>query len=330
MNIFEVCLTNYCNFKCSYCISDPTRGCDKFSQPLKLDNNGDLLLHSPKLSEEEILKRDILLKLHGQKALDEYIQSEHDKWFKTKDEKHDYSDWLNFDALIDFVRTKLSTDWLINLTGGEPLYYPKIENLITELAKTHKILLTTNLSLIRSKPQLLDISRDKLFFRVGYHPEFRNTSTFVECIKYLIDNNFKYIINYVIHPSYYEDSIKYKEHLRILKDNKFLFEVTPFEGKWKDKTYPTKFSERSELETKLFSINTKFEADYSPMGMKFMICEPNGDIYECQGKNEKLGQIYTKELEHKLVSHSLCFLTKGCPTLKSANMYLKVFLNDKI
>ena len=140
----------------------------------------------------------------------------------------------------------------------------------------------------------------------------------------LINNNeFKYIINYVIHPSYYEESTKYKDHLKILKDNKFLFEVTPFEGKWNDKQYPTGILKRSELENKLFSINTKYEADSSPMGLNFLICEPNGDIYECQGKSKKLGQVYENKLSKELIGHSLCFLTKGCPTLKSTNMYLK-------
>lgn len=330
MNIFEVCLTNYCNFKCTYCISDHTRGCDKFSQPLKLNEDGTLKLHSPGLTNEEIKKRDNILKKEGQLALDEYVKSEQEKWEATKEEKHDYGDWLDTESLLKFIRSNLDDTWLINLTGGEPLYYPKIEDFILELTKTHKVLLTTNLSLVRSKPKLLEISRNSLFFRVGYHPEFRNVDTFVECMKYLVDNNFKYLINYVAHPEYYEESEKYKEHLRLLKDNKFTYEVTPFEGKWNNTSYPRTVGNRTELEKKMFNINQRFEAIESKMGTNFLICEPSGKIYECQGRQEQLGDVYSGELSFKKIYHSMCFMTKGCPTLKSANMYLKVFLNTSI
>ena len=331
MNIFEVCITNYCNFKCSYCISDPTRGCDKFSEPLKLNSEGELKLHNKDLTEDEKKKRKIILQTQGQVALDKYVQSEHDKWFATKDEKHDYTDWLNFDSLISFIKTNLDDSWLINLTGGEPLYYPKVEKLILELVKTHKVLLTTNLSLIRSKSELLSVPRDRLFFRVGYHPEFRSLDAFKLSMDYVIENNFKYIVNYVAHPSYYEDnSPKLKEHLKLLKDNKYLFEVTPFEGKWNDRQYPTSLSKRSEIENKLFSINMKYESNEYPMGTNFMICEPNGDIYECQGRSKQLGNVYENRVSFERVSHSMCHFSKGCPTLKSANMYLKVFLNDSV
>lgn len=330
MNIFEVCLTNYCNFKCTYCISDPTRGCDKFSQPLKLNEDGTLKLHSLGISYEEHIKRDKIFKTQGKLALDKYVESEQLKWEATKDEKHDFGDWLDTTSLLNFIKTNLDDSWLINLTGGEPLYYPKVEDFIVELAKTHKVLLTTNLSLVRSRPRLLEIPRDSLFFRVGYHPEFRNTETFVECMKYIIDNEFKYIVNYVAHPEYYEDSEKYKGHLKLLKNNKFTFEVTPFEGKYKDNNYPKNKEDRSELEKKMFNINEKYEIYDSPMGTKFMICEPNGKIFECQGREAELGNIYENTIRYEKVRHSLCFITKGCPTLKSANMYLKVFLNTSI
>lgn len=80
----------------------------------------------------------------------------------------------------------------------------------------------------------------------------------------------------------------------------------------------------------MFNINSKFESFDSKMGTNFLICEPNGKIYECQGKQEELGNVYENKLSFKKIHHSMCFLSKGCPTLKSANMYLKVFLNTSI
>src|ERR1035437_9635269 len=106
MKIFEVSLTNYCNFACSYCISDNTRGDDKFSKPLKLNNDGSLKIHP-----------------------DGMLQDDYDR---LKDSAHDSGDWLNLNQLLSFIRDKLDSSWCINLTGGEPLYYPKIDTFLIE------------------------------------------------------------------------------------------------------------------------------------------------------------------------------------------------------
>ena len=331
MKVFEVCLTNYCNFKCDYCISDKTRGLDKFSEPLKLDENGYLLLHDKDLSADEKNKRAKMLEDHGQAYLDAYVQSEHDNWMTNRHLKHDYTDWLNFDHLISFVRENLHDNWIINLTGGEPLYYPKIEYLIGKLVETNIVLITTNASLIRSKPELLKMPRNKLFFRIGYHPEFRNLDTFKKCMEYVIDHNFQYVINYVAHPKYYEnESNEYKKHLDLLIDNQYQYEITPFEGKYNGRSYPSGRYGRSAIEEELFGSTDKHRQIHSPMGTSFLMCEPNGEIFECQGKNELLGDVYENRINFKKVQHSLCFSYKGCHTSKSANTYLTTFFGSKL
>lgn len=331
MKVFEVCLTNYCNFKCEYCISDSSRGSSKFSEPLKLDENGDLLIHANELSIEEKNKRSQMLIDHGQEYLDEYVQSEHDKWIERRHLKHEYGDWLNFDKLISFVKTNLYNNWLINLTGGEPLYYPKVEQLISKLTETNIVLVTTNASFIRNKPDLLKISRDRLYFRVGYHPEYRNLETFKKCMDYMIDHDFKYIINYVAHPKYYIDGCEdYKKHLDFLADNQYEYEITPFEGKFNGRSYPSLRGGRSEIETKLFGPTDKYKQIHSPMGTSFLMCEPSGTIYECQGKGHVLGNVYDNNVSFEKIQHSTCFSYKGCYTSRSANTYLDNFFASKL
>lgn len=331
MKIFEVCLTNYCNFKCDYCISDKTRGADKFSEPLKLDADGNLLLHDRVLSEEEVSKRKKMLDEQGQAVLDAYVESEHNAWMARRHLKHDYTDWLNFDSLITFVRTQLNNEWIVTLTGGEPLYYPKIEYLIEELTKTNKVVVTTNASMIRNKTSLLKIDRDMLYFRVGFHPEFRNLDTFKECIKFIIDNNFKYIINYVAHPKYYENgSTLLQSHLDFLKTNKYEFEITEFEGRYNNTNYPIPAPIRDKSENELFKDSLKYSVTRSPMGESFIMCEPDGKIYECQGKLKTLGDVYENELRLEQVRHKECFSYRGCNSSRSANLYLDRFLGEKI
>lgn len=328
MKVFEVCLTNYCNFKCTYCISDPSRGLDKFSEPLKLDENGNLLLHDKELSQEEVAKREKILIEEGQIALDAYVDKEHSAWVARKHLKHDYTDWLNFDKLIEFVRSNLNSDWIITLTGGEPLYYPKIEYLIKELTITNKVVITTNASMVRSKTDLLNIDREKILFRVGFHPEFRNLETFAECMRFIIENKFKYVINYVAHPSYYENGCTLSDqHIHFLLENGYFFEVTAFEGIYKNKNYPTPPPIRSSKEVELFNQYNKYGIPNSAMGTSFIMCEPDGGIYECHGKHKKLGDVYRNELELSLVHHKECFSFVGCNASKSANTYLNLLLN---
>ena len=330
MKIFEVCLTNYCNFKCTYCISDNTRGNDKFSEPLKLDSNGDLLLHDKELKPEEVAIRADMLENLGQAALDSYVAEEHTKWESTRHLKHDYTDWLDFDALVNFIGTSLDSTWMINLTGGEPLYYPKIEELIHRIVETNVVLVTTNASMLKNKPSLLEVDRKSLFFRVGYHPEFRTEASFRSAMSHIVSNGYRYLVNYVLHPEYYENSTKYVDHLKVLDEMGLEYEITPFEGKYNGVSYPKKTSDRSELEVALLGRNEKFEPVSSKMGTVFLICEPNGKIYECQGRYSELGDVYRNELTLKRVMHGLCFTTKGCQTLKSANQYLDIFMNDRV
>lgn len=331
MRVFEVCLTNYCNFKCDYCISDKSRGNDKFSEPIKLDELGNLLLHDKELRPEEVEKRKIMLDEHGQEYLDAYVQNEHQKWVESRHLKHDYTDWLDFDSLIDFVRLRLSGDWLINLTGGEPLYYPNVERLIRELTKTHKVLITTNASLISKFECLADIESDKLFFRIGYHPEFRNLETFVRIINFVKAMGFKYTVNYVLHPRHYVgESTSYAEYIAVLEDNEIDYEITPFEGEFEGVKYPNPPYQRSEVERYLFTPLDKYNQATSPMGTSFLMAEPNGNIYECQGKSKLLGNVYAKDIRLSRIEHVKCFGFEGCYTARSANTYLDKFMGEKI
>lgn len=303
MKLFEISLTNYCNFKCSYCISDSNRGADKFSAPLLLDENGNLKIHPDGMSQ---LEYDTL-----------------------KNTAHDSGDWINLDVLYSFILDNLD-DWVINLTGGEPLYYPNIDKFILKLSKTHKVIVTSNISLISSKKELLKIDRNNFFLRIGYHPEFRSEKEFIRNMSYIIDHNFKYIINYVLHPSYYVNSTKYSDHIRLLIENNYDYEVTPFEGKFDNITYPTPISKRSELEMSLLSDHQLNFTQKSPIGDSFILAEPSGVIYECQGKEVMLGSVYENTLSLIQQPKNKCFNIIGCSPVASANNYLKIFTNNTL
>jgi sulfatase maturation enzyme AslB (radical SAM superfamily) len=185
--------------------------------------------------------------------------------------------------------------------------------------------------MVKSKKKFNDIDRSRIVFRVGFHPEFRNLDRFVESINYLIENNFKYIINYVVHPRNYENgSTVYADHIESLERNNFKYELTPYEGEYDGVKYPRKLYDRSEIETALFSAADVHRQKTSVMGSSFMMCEPDGKIYECRGKHVTLGDVYSKSVMLQKVHHVMCFVEKGCYTSRSANTYLSNFFDEKL
>lgn len=324
MKVAEFSLTNYCNFKCKYCISDDNRGNDKFAQPLKLDENGNLKIHQKGLSEEEIAKRDRILKEAGQEALDFYVKKEQEKYELDKNNWHDYGDFLDFNTTLKFIHKNLLYKWVIVFTGGEPLYIPHFDALAKAVIKTNKIVITSNLSLLQKQPGLLELDPKKVIYRIGYHPEFRSLTQLKNNVKTLDDYGYKYIVNYVLHPEYYESG-KYLEHIKFLEDNHMLYEVTQFSGKYNGVTYPRILPARK---TKLDEIyDDKYEIDGTSFGKDFIFVTTDGTIYECEGKHKVLGNIYDDIYRPLSINHSFCVQMIRCPVAVSCFRYLNMFDN---
>jgi sulfatase maturation enzyme AslB (radical SAM superfamily) len=81
------------------------------------------------------------------------------------------------------------------------------------------------------------------------------------------------------------------------------------------------------IERSLFANSSQFEFMNLKMGESFLICEPNGLVYECQGKSKQLGSLYDNTLNLEKIFHGRCMAFKGCATASSANRYIKNVMN---
>ena len=169
---------------------------------------------------------------------------------------------------------------------------PKAAEFLVELSKTHKIILLSNISKLRHNMEILDIPKDRIFFRVGFHPESYPIEGYLDNLKLLEDAGIGYIVNYVLHPRHLSTGMA-KAYTDFLVENYIPHEVTRFEGDWNGNHYP--LPEFTERELELLSphnVKNNFTRDIHTPGTTFIAVHPNGKIYQCSVTGRYLGSIY--------------------------------------
>ncbi|MHB9154089.1 MAG: radical SAM protein, partial [Endomicrobiales bacterium] len=128
----------------------------------------------------------------------------------------------------------------IQLTGGEPTFYPRFFEVLREVAKLHFVEMQTNLSW--EPRQLIDTVSPDRVSRVGasFHQEFEKYDSFIQKMRALKDAGFKVEITYVAYPPYLE---KGKDFLRIAREAGVPFSVLSFQGEYQGKRYPESYSQ---------------------------------------------------------------------------------------
>lgn len=304
IKIADISITNFCNFACNYCIANTEQ------EPIILNTDGSVKIHD--------LRYDANWKKSIYTAHKNNVPFDNESYNKTiAGIAHPRGHFLDFTALLTFIHTHLN-GWLISITGGEPLYYPKIDSFIHELTKTNRVVLLTNLSLIRNHQSLMNIPVDKLYYRVGWHPEQRSTDNLINCISFLREHNASYIVNYILHPKHIEDGT-YQNYIDILRDNNIPYEITRFEGVYKNELYschaPMKDWEQDIIGN--FSDYIGRIPAYAP-GSSFMLIQADGEIYECADARIRIGNVYENKLRLKPTIRPMCFTTSNiCPAIKS-------------
>jgi MoaA/NifB/PqqE/SkfB family radical SAM enzyme len=283
-NVVEVSLSNVCNFGCDYCISESP----KFD--IKTNPDGSTKIYTDLRYNEKGVMDLQRARKYGL-SMGTMSPEEHNKLLREHDLGHMRDDFMDQSLLIKFIREKLP-NWIVQVTGGEPLLIPKANEFLKELSKTHKIILLSNISLLSKNMDILDIPSDRMFYRVGFHPERCPVEVYSKNLNILRDHGKSFAVNYVLHPRHQTNGMS-RAYVDFLIDTNTPYEITRFSGKWGGVTYPTK--ELSMQETELLSSHSKsnnFSTDPSIPGNSYMSIFPNGDIYQCSTKVKKLGNIY--------------------------------------
>jgi len=301
----DVTLLNFCNFSCDYCIANSEK------HPLHLNEDGTIKIHDLRYNGLGY-KNPFTARQNG-------VPFENEAFNKTIEGiAHPRGHFLDFKAFLRFARKYLS-DWTITITGGEPLYYPKVDDFLKELNTTNKIVLLTNLSLIKGHKNILtDIPKDRIYYRVGFHPEQRNIDSFKSNVDVLVTHDVNFVVNYILHPQHIENG-SYQSYIDMLNESGYPYEITRYEGIYKGEKYschePMKDWEQiiiGEPSDHLLNIPS------NTPGSAFMLIQADGEIFECAGKGLRLGNVYENKLHLHPVNKPKCFSrTNTCPSIKS-------------
>lgn len=308
-SVAEVSLSNVCNFSCDYCISK--------SPNYKITKNldGSVKIYTdPRINKNGVV--DLQLARKYGLSMGMMSPADHDRMLSENNLGHSRDDFIDFDALIRFARTKL-IGWVIQITGGEPLMVPQVTDFLIELSKSHRILLLTNLSKLSKNLNILEIPSERIFFRVGFHPERYPVDRYLDNFRLLDEANIPYIVNYVLHPRHIENTMG-KAYIDFLRDNNIPFEVTRFYGYWGGVKYP--LVELGSIERELVSphnIENNYTRDIDTPGTTYIAIQPNGKIYQCSASGRYLGSIYHGNLLFgNRISLPSCFSKMNkCPSV---------------
>lgn len=178
----------------------------------------------------------------------------------------------------------------LDLLGGEPLLYPRMDELCRRLSRKHKLLITTNLSFDAEKlERFLDgLDPDRVHFAASFHPQFTSLDAFMEKALLLKRAGFEPAALFVTWPPLLS---RLEEYRSAFLAREIPFSLMIFQGRHGGKEYPDAYTaEEKELlggmtpsadeeKYRLLSESTLGKLCHS--GRVSANVKGNGDVYRC-------------------------------------------------
>jgi hypothetical protein len=99
---------------------------------------------------------------------------------------------------------------IITISGGEPLLFPDIEDLIVALRRRHRVSLVTNLS--QRIDRFVDMVKPPLPVTVSFHPYCADVEEVSEKIRFLVRKGYSTGVNIVAYPDIISKIPEWHEH----------------------------------------------------------------------------------------------------------------------
>lgn len=188
-------------------------------------------------------------------------------------------------------------EWLVGMTGGEPLLYPDFAGLCSLLARRHRVAFDTNLSLSKVVAELADTVDparvEDIYAAVHIEERERRggVDVFIDNVLLLREKGFPVTVNYVLHPTLAE---------RFPADRDFFaargvrLSPRPFKGVFGGKTYPAAYGAEAK---KLLGEKASRKMVYNFRGLpchagsRLLRLEPDGEVLRCPGDKTSLGNV---------------------------------------
>jgi MoaA/NifB/PqqE/SkfB family radical SAM enzyme len=129
----------------------------------------------------------------------------------------------------------------IDLLGGEPLIYPRCDELLEGLSRRHTLQITTNLALPLDRLDALlgKLSPQRVHFNASFHPGCTSLPDFLERVLRLKRAGFVPGVAVVTWPPFLERLPAYYEEF---ESRGIPFYPMTFQGRWNGRQYPDAFS----------------------------------------------------------------------------------------
>lgn len=178
----------------------------------------------------------------------------------------------------------------IDVLGGEPLRYPRWQELFAGLSEKHRVSITTNLSCSAAELAALTdrVSPERLHFAASWHPEFADWGDFTRKIDLLKEKGYEPGVLVVAAPQIFDGLAEWREYFM---KRGVPFTASVFQGRWKGATYPDSYTSDQKAFLGM-AIHTPEEQRYrlersttlgKPCGAGHVYAniKANGDLYRC-------------------------------------------------
>ena len=197
----------------------------------------------------------------------------------------------------------------IDIIGGEPLYYPRWQELFTGLSRMHLLSITTNLSMPLNELESFaeGIGPSRLHISASWHPQFAQWEEFSQKVLRLTAMGFNPSVTLVAWPPFF-DQMKAWRDFFWSRDISFTTQV--FQGRHEGKEYPAAYTveERAMLGLmipKPEEVAYRLEQQTTMgkpcrAGQVYANIKGDGDIYRC-GQDafglKPLGNLFDAEIK---------------------------------
>lgn len=202
---------------------------------------------------------------------------------------------------------KTGKEWLVLLSGGEPLIYPKFVEIAEILTKKNSIQVSTNLLSDKiyefaekiSPKQVMAISASLHILEREKHK--KGIDEFIKKCLLLQEKGFTVLVNYVTWPPLFKRMENDFEMLR--KAGIHQATVLTYRGHFENKFYPAAYTGAQlklinkfaldETEMLISECKTNFSGYLCEAGHKYFSMNENGDITRCGTLHKKYGNLFT-------------------------------------
>lgn len=199
---------------------------------------------------------------------------------------------------------KTGRNWHLFLGGGEPLLYPRFNELINLLQQDHGIQISTNLFNKNVKSFAEEVEPVNIYvINASLHIDTKNDTRlkkFISNYHLLKSKGFEIMVSYVTHPPLFS---RMKEDFKHLKAEG-VEQVHPltFQGLFEGKMYPEAYTTAQieaireltlePMELLLTTNQMNFKNKACKAGKNYFYMETNGDVFKCATVRDSNGNLF--------------------------------------